>query len=285
MGIDPARNNDNLGVVVLKITPRGKELVYCNAWVKTEFGVSANRVREIAKRFNVSYITMDKGGGGEAIREWLCKKTEDVNPEDFLWVIPDQMEEMTGSMLGMGAPGRKIIEMVNFGSAWISEAAHAVEADIEQANILFPHTGDDFSAYNQYMTHFSLNKITEIEKTKLQEDLWGIDIWEAEDEGRKPVTGIMQHITECTNETCAIIRSVTPGGTEQFDLPKLSEQPEGLDMRRRDRWSALMLANYAAKVYMGTGHRPKSWTGMATGDGRSRGYTSRGPRRRGNTMF
>jgi hypothetical protein len=285
MGVDPARNNDNIGVVVFKLTSRGKELVYCNAWVRTEYGVSANRIREIAKRFNVSYITMDKGGGGEAIREWLCKKSEDVNPEDFLWVIPDQMMEMTGSMLGMGAPGRKIIEMVNFGSTWISEAAHAVEADIEQANILFPHTGDDISAYQQYMTHFGLNKITEIEKIKLQEDLWGVDIWEAEVDGRKPSMGIMQHITECTNETCAIVRSVTPGGTEHFDLPKLSEQPEGLDMRRRDRWSALMLANYAAKVYMGTGHKPKGWTGMSAGGGQPRGYTNRGPRRRGSAMY
>lgn len=285
MGVDPARNNDNVGVIVLKITARGKELVYCNAWDKTEYGVSANRIREIAKRFNVSYITMDKGGGGEAIREWLCKKTEQVASEDFIWVIPEQMEKFTGDLMGLSAPGRKILEMVDFTPAWISQSAHAVEADIEQCNILFPQAGDDFSVFQQYMSHFGLDKISDNEKTKLQEDLWGIDIWEAEQEGRKPVLGIMQHITECTNETCAIIRTVTVGGVERFDLPKLSEQSEGLDMRRRDRWSALMLANFAAKVHMGTGHKPKSWTGIAANGVRNKNYTNRGPQRRGNAMF
>lgn len=284
MGIDPARNNDNLGVIVLKLTARGKELIYCNAWDKTEFGESAKRIREIVKRFGISYIAMDKGGGGEAIREWLCKKSDGVNPEDFLWVIPEQMEKMTGSLINMSAPGRKIIEMVDFSPTWISQAAHAVEADIEHCNILFPHTGDDVSVYNQYMHHFALDKITDSEKIKLQEDLWGVDIWEAEMQGRKATMGIMQHITECTNETCAIIRSVTPGGVEHFDLPKLIEQPEGLDMRRRDRWSALMLANYAAKVFMGTGHKPKSSPGMATGLRRNT-YTQRGARRRGSVQY
>lgn len=285
MGVDPARNNDNVGIIVFKITNRGKELVYCNAWDKTEYGVSANRIREIAKRFNVSYITMDKGGGGEAIREWLCKKMDGVAPEDFIWVIASQMEKFTGDLMGLSAPGRKILEMVDFAPTWISQSAHAVEADIEQCNILFPHAGDDFSVFQQYMSHFGLDKITEIEKIKLQEDLWGIDVWEAEQESRKPIMGIMQHITECTNETCAIIRTVTPGGVERFDLPKLAEQSEGLDMRRRDRWSALMLANYAAKVYMGTGHKPKSWTGRSSSETRPKGYTGRGPQRRGSAFY
>ena len=56
-------------------------------------------------------------------------------------------------------------------------------------------------------------------------------------------------------------------------------------MRRRDRWSALMLANYAAKVYMGTGHKTKSWKGLAANELRSRGYTSRGIQRRGSAMY
>lgn len=285
MGIDPARFNDNLGVVVLKLTARGKELVYCNAWEKTEFGVSAQKIREIVKRFNISYIAMDTGGGGEAIREWLCKKADDVKPEEFIWVIPDQMEKFTGDRTGMGAPGKKILEMVDFTSTWISQAAHAVASDVEQCNILFPHRADDTRVYDQYARHFGYNEVSELAKERLQQDLWGVDDWDAERAtkvyGEKfvPRLGVMQHINECVNEMCAIMRSVTPKGVESFDLPKLSEQPEGLDMRRRDRWSALMLANYAAKVYLGTGHRPKP--GMPkTRTTASRGYT-RQSRRRG----
>ena len=123
----------------------------------------------------------------------------------------------------------------------------------------------------------------------MQQDIWGLDDWDAERAskayGKKfvPCMGVMQHINECVNEMCAIMRSVSAKGTESFDLPKLSEQPEGLDMRRRDRWSALMLANYAAKVFMGTGHRPVQ-TLPKTRTSAGRGYTNRG-RRRGSAAY
>ncbi len=291
MGVDPARFNDNLGIVVLKLTERGKEFVYCQAWDRTQFSVSAQRIREIVQRFNVSYVAMDVGGGGEQIREWLCKKVDGVEPHEFIWVIPDQMEKYTGDKLGMSAPGRKILDMVDFTSTWISQAAHGVEADIEQGNILFPYRADADSVYNQYMHHFQLNSITETEKIRLQQDLWGVDDWEAEQMSGKigekimPTYGVMQNIDECLNETCAIMRMVTPKGMESFELPKLAEQPEGLDMRRRDRWSALMLANYAAKVFLGTGHKPKAPLGRTPSQTRRNSYTQRGPRRRGSVQY
>lgn len=291
MGVDPARFNDNLGIVVLKITPRGKEFVYCQAWDRTQFSVSAQKIREIVKRFNISYIAMDKGGGGEQIREWLCKKVDGVSEEDFIWVIPDQMEKFTGDKTGLGAPGRKILEMVDFTTNWISQAAHGVQADIQNVNLLFPHRADDSRVYEQYMRHFKVNDINEGIKEKLQQDLWGVDEFDAAemsaalDEKIMPTYGVMQNIDECMNETCAIIRIVSPKGTESFELPKLSEQPEGMDMRRRDRWSALMLANYAAKVYMGTGHRPPNdLPGIKRKTNRN-SYTNRGSRGRGAVRY
>jgi Terminase RNaseH-like domain len=288
MGLDPARWNDNFGCVVFKLTPRGKEFVYCNAWDKTEFGVSAQKIREIVKRFNISYITMDTGGGGEQVREWLCKKVDNVLPEDFIWVVPDQMEKFTGDKRAMAAPGKKILEMVDFTPHWISQAAHGVAADIEQCNILFPYRGNDTAVYDQYIRHFGLNTVSEKEKERLQQSLWGLDEWDAERMTRQygerfvPSLGTMQHIDECLNETCAITRNVTAKGVESFDLPKLSEQPEGLDMRRRDRWSALMLANYAAKVFSGSGHTPNINPGGIIRKGR--GYT-RKPSRRGFVSY
>jgi hypothetical protein len=260
MGLDPARWNDNFGCVVLKITDRGKELVYCNAWERTKFSTSAELIREISKRFNVSYICMDTGGGGESVREWLCKKQSDVPDGELIWVIPEQMAKFCDKA-DISSPGYKILEMVDFSPSWISKAAHDVEACIEQCNILFPHRADENKVYDQYLLHFGKSDLTEYETEKLQADLHGLDDWDADrmtkqyGEKLTPSLGIMQHIDECVNETCAIVRTVTPGAaTEKFDLPKLSDQPEGLDMRRRDRWSALMLANYAAKVYMGAGH-------------------------------
>lgn len=292
MGLDPARWNDNFGCVVLKLTDRGRELVYCNAWDKTQYSESAEKIREIVKRFRVSYICMDAGGGGESVREWLCKKQEGVSMEDLIWVIPDQIAKF-GEKTDMSAPGRKILEMVDFTSGWISKAAHDVEASIEQCNILFPDRGDEIKAYDQYMRHFGKNKLTAREMEMLQGDLWGVDDWDAErmsaaykDKSITPRLGLMDHINECVNETCAIVRTVSPKGTESFELPKLGEQPEGLDMRRRDRWSALMLANFAAKVYQGAGFIPTNRTRENIPKKKLRqGYTGSRYHRRGMTSW
>lgn len=288
LGLDAARWNDNFGAIVLKLTSRGKELVYCNAWDRTEYHVSADKIREICKRFPVSYIAMDKGGGGDATYEWLFKKQPHISDDELIWLHPDQQPDK--SLLG--APGRKILELVNFSPTWIQEAAHSVEASIQQCDILFPNRGDEISIYDQYMRHFQKNEVTEGEKSKLNIDLWGMDDWEAEqlsaEVGKKirSTFGTMQHITECINETCAIVRSVTPGGTEKFELPKLAEQPEGLDMRRRDRWSALMLANYAAKIVRGSGHKNKSIVGVQPGQAGGMGsYGYRGRKQRGSVSW
>lgn len=263
MGLDPARHNDNFGCVVLKITPRGKEIVYCNAWNRTEYGESSRIIFEICKRFNVQYIAMDSGGGGWAVSEWLSKETKDVRPEELILLVPDQLQEKNIKLLS--SPGKKILEMVNFSPSWTSEAAHALAASIQQKNLLFPFSANDELCYRQYMSHFNLSDISESEKELVSSDLWGKEEWEINSKSEKPVFGIKQHIDECINEVCAIIREVTPGGVEKFELPSISDQPEGLDMRRRDRFSALMLANYAAKVYASFGSRIVSSRGVSSG--------------------
>ena len=285
MGVDAARWNDNVAAVVIKITERGFEIVYCEAWNKLEYEYSAQKIREIRRRFNLQYIAIDKGGGGDSIVEALKRADKNVKPEDFLWPIPEQLENKAD----LSTPGSKIIDMVNFSPAWISSAAHGLEANIQHKKLLFPHKGDDQLARMQYERHFSepvgnldesgFNPIIEL----LQQDLWGIDEWESSE----PKMGITQQISEMINEMCAIVRTVTPGGVEQFNLPKLSEQPEGLDMRRRDRWSALMLANYAAKTFMGHGHEYKNTVG---GRSQSKSLRMPGPnrpsvRRRGSVAY
>lgn len=217
------------------------------------------------------------------MREWLRTKTDTVRDQDLIWVIPDQIPKFEDDA-AMGAPGRKILELVDFTPKWISDAAHSVASSIEQRNILFPYKAKDNEVYNQYMRHFGEDKINDATKIKLDEDIWGLDDWET---GGKPKLGIMQHVDEVVNETCAIVRTVTPNGTEQFMLPKLAEQPMGTDMRRRDRWSALMLANYAAKVYLGHGHRPDAGVpGMARRSTVRRGSpTARGVVRRGGAVW
>lgn len=284
MGLDPARENDNFGCVVLKLTDRGKEVVYCTAWDKTKFYDSSKNIREICNRFNIEYIAMDSGGGGTSVIEWLYKKQKDVDESDLLWPIPEQLEKYA-SRDALGAPGRKIVELVNFSPTWTAEAAHNLAAAVEQRNLLFPYKGDLDDVINQYQRHFDETRVTDAAKEMLAKDLWGVDEWEAQKDKESARMGIHQHIQECTNEVCAIVRTVTPGGVEHFSLPRLSDQPEGMDMRRKDRFSALMLANYAAKVYLGHGHRKKNRPGMTPEKKYSKTRTQKNFRRKGSVLY
>lgn len=281
MGIDPARHNDNIAAVVLKIVPRGYELVYVSAWNRTAFKESARRIREICKRFNIQYIAMDKGGGGDSILDWLHQKQEGVEEDEYLWPIKEQLD----TKADLSAPGRKIVELVNFSSATV-ELAHGLEAGIRNQHLLFPYKGDDESVRQQYSRHFQLERsLTNVEIEALNNDLWGEDTEEIKNDGERQI-GVFEEVNETTNEICAIIRDVTPMGVERFILPNLTDQPEGLDMRRRDRFSALMLANYAAKVFMGHGHRTKHHPGMAVGNApRKTRLAGKRFRRRGNVLY
>jgi len=281
LGLDPARWNDNFGCVVLKLTSRGKELVYCASWDRKEFNKSANMIREICRRFPIKYIAMDKGGGGDAVLEWLCKKGQDgVGDHELIWPIPDQLENKAD----MSAPGRKILEMINF-NGWSVEAAHSLEAAIQQCNILFPYKGDDLEIVKQYKRYTGVDNITESVAEELSMELWGIDDWEAKQANKTPKTGTFNDINECINETCSIIRDTTETGVERFVLPKVNNSSDGVDARRRDRFTALLLANYAANVYLSHGHKPTNLPGMEPTTRRIRRLRMRGVRRKGKAAY
>lgn len=281
LGLDPARWNDNFGCVVLKLTSRGKELVYCASWDRTEFNKSADMIREICRRFPIKYIAMDKGGGGDAVLEWLCKKGQQgVADNELIWPIPDQIENKAD----LSAPGKKILEMINF-NGWSVEAAHSLEASVQQCNILFPYKGDDLEIVKQYKRCTGMDDVPASIAEELSTELWGIDDWEAKQNGKTPKTGAFNDINECINETCSIIRDTTETGVERFVLPKLQSQSEGLDARRRDRFTALMLANYAANVYLSHGHKPANLPGMQPAARRVRRLRMRGVRHKGKAAY
>lgn len=280
LGVDPARWNDNIAAIVIKITPRGREVVYCTTWNRTDFPESARRIRELCKRFSIQYIAMDPGGGGDAIMDLLHHKQLGLAPEDYLWPIKEQLSNPAD----LGAPGRKIVELVNF-TTGTAELAHDLESAINQRQLLFPYKVDDALIKDQYIRHFDLDRqLTEEEFSRLLVDAWGEDEEKATVGERK--MGVFEELNEMTNEVCAIVRDVTPGGVERFILPNMSDQPEGLDMRRRDRFSALMLANYAAKVHSGHGHRPSNIPGINPADKKPNSlYGRRLSRGRGNVRY
>lgn len=250
MGLDPARWNDNFGLVVLKLQGGAAKCVYVKSWNKAKFQESVKNIREVMRRFpNIVRIAMDRGGGGDTIMELLANATilegddkpiVEVEPKDEFKAIPNAL---------------RILEMINF-HTWSAPANHAMKSDIILKRLLFPkRLDDDVIMHNHGMLlkgrPFDLDLKEDIQIwNHLNDLLYGTET----NDGEVITNGAYKEFQFMTDELCTITQSVTEKGLETFGLPRLSDQPEGLDVRRRDRYSALLLAAHAARSYIGHGH-------------------------------
>lgn len=286
MGLDPARHNDNFGLVVLKLENNVAKCVYVEAWDKTKWDVSVRKIRNVMQRFpNIIHIAIDSGGGGTTIRDLLANAQMLKRDEKPIIEFdpPDEFKAIPGAI--------RILEMVNF-HTWAAPANHAMKSDIILKKLLFPgRVDDDTIMLKQGMIvngkPFDLDEPKDVQLMEhLNDLLYGTET----DDGDVITLGNYKEMMSMVDETCTIIQTVTEKGTETFGLPKLADQAEGLDVRRRDRYSALLLASYAARQVMGTGFERISNTmggspNMILGD---RSHGTRGYRpmqRRGGVVY
>lgn len=281
MGLDPARHNDNFGCVILKLVPGGSQVVYVDAWRGKDTPTSARKIRDLMSRFNIVRIAIDQGGGGDAIADTLQLKELCQDDELPIYPVKEQIEDK--AMLAHD--GHFILELVRWTSQWISVNAHALNGDIQHRRLLFPPYPELPDLHGQYNRRFLKGKrsMTDDEKRQVEDMVFGRE----DQDFDKIEDGIWDHIQAVIDETCAIERTVTPGGVEKFELPTLAEQREGMDVRRRDRFSALVLAAYAVRMYrdMDRYKKPLKSGGSPHSILSKRKRSGRKVVRRGNVMY
>lgn len=258
MGIDPARHNDNLAIVILKLTNRGYELVYCWTLNNKDWPTAARKVLELIRRFNIVYIAMDQGGGGASILDLLHEPSFLTEPQDEpVWAIDNDDTKFH--------PGRHIVDMFQWNNMWVRDANHSMHTEFRQRVLLLPYKVDEDDIIAQYAA-FHKTPVTQL--TNSQKEYALSEVYGTMNEiGDKLTHGIFDNILELENETCAIVKKVSEQGNETFILPPLSAQEKQgrlTDVRRRDRYSALLLASYAARCVRGTGYEKKAPPGGAT---------------------
>ena len=273
LGIDPARHSDNFALVVIKLTQRGYEVVYCWAMNGKDWPTAASKVRDILKRFNVVRIEMDQGGGGATIMDLLQNRKFLEVGDEPIWQIDNDDTKFH--------PGKHILDMFQWSNQWISEAVYAMHAEFRHRKLILPHKVDEEAIFNQYAVFHNkkVSNLTKSEKEWIFNEVYG----EFSDEGDKKTLGVWDNIQEMITETCSIVKKVTDQGTETFILPPLSAQEKQgklTDKRRRDRYSALLLAAYGARMLRGHGFEKKLLSGGADHEIR-RGARNRNSIRRG----
>lgn len=233
MAIDTASQRDNFAIVILELYADHARIVHCwtsNAQRQLELrqsGLSSEKdfyayctqkIRELLKLFNIVHIAMDAQGGGYTIINSLHSGEPpiwELSQDSPLW---DGKERPTDDEKGL-----HIVELVQFTQQeYTGKANHGLKDDLERRVILFPYV-DDIS--------YILAGKSDIDHTRtsdtLEELLWEMD--------------------QLKDELTIIQVSTTPSGREHWGAPRIKENVDRPGELHDDRYSALLMANYAAR--------------------------------------
>lgn len=240
-GIDPAYQGDNFAIVILEIHDTHRRVVHC--WttqasdhkqrlkdgIVTEnnyYLYCVRKIRDLMKRFQCAYIAMDKGGGGDAIKEAFTDTHRLLPGEEAIYPVIDHTEapQETDFM-----QGEHILHIIKFTPEWITQANHALKKDMETRDIIFPY--HDSISYAEAEFYNPIMVQATGESSLLYDTL--------ED--------CMSEIEELKNELSTITISETTTGKEHFDTPEKKSAGMKKGRLKKDRYSALVMANWIAR--------------------------------------
>ena len=232
MGVDTASQVDNFAIVILEQHKDHRRIVY--SWTtntkafqnakkqgKIEetdfFRYCSRKIRDLMSRFNLECISIDSQGGGRTIYESLHDKDSLKPGEQMLWEIIDPNKKRDTDH----EEGLHIIEMVNFRKQdYTSPANHGLRKDFEEKVCLFP----------EYSTALLATYGT-----------MGNDYGEEMEDCIEDIESLKAELTQ-------IVVTSTATGSERFDTPEVKLSGSEKTRSRKDRYSALIMANMKART-------------------------------------
>lgn len=244
-GIDPASEKDNFSIVILEVHPDHNRVVYC--WTTNRgnfkarqkrglvaehdfYGFCVRKIRDLMKTFPPLTIGMDAQGGGVAIEEALHDPSKAEDGESLIWPIIDYDRNKVKDTDAQA--GLHILELVQFAKAdWTSYANHGLRKDLEDKALLFPR-------FDNLTLGLAL-------------DSEGQDILTGElDNLHDNLSECILEIEELKNELTTIVMTHTstgPNARDRWDTPETKLQHGKKGRLRKDRYSALIIANAIAR--------------------------------------
>lgn len=238
-GIDPASEQDNFSIVILEINPDHNRIVYCWTTNRSNFkdrqktglvqdhdfySFCAKKIRELMKVFPCARIGMDAQGGGVAIEEALHDPNNIQDGDQLIWPIIDYNKPKDTD----NQPGLHILELIQFARAeWTSQANHGLRKDMEDKVLLFPR----FDNLTLGLTMISEGK-----------DIMTSDLTPIYDS----LSECVLEIEELKNELTTIVMTQTssgPNARDRWDTPEVKLASGKKGRLRKDRYSALVIAN------------------------------------------
>lgn len=242
-GVDPASEVDNFSIVVLELHKDHRRIVYSwttnrkehRARLKTGlvdeddfYSYCARKIRDLMVKFPCVRIMIDSQGGGVAVTEALHDKDKLKEGELKIWPVIDPKKPQESD----GESGLHIVEMCNFSSSdWTSEANHGLRKDFEDKVCLFPFF-----------------------------DSVALELASVDDDREKRIYDTLEdcylEIEELKNELSMIIITQTMTGRDRWDTPEVKLPGNKKGRLRKDRYSALVMANMGARELMRNPTKP-----------------------------
>ncbi len=233
-GVDPAAKKDNFSIVILEDCGEYRKIVH--VWVTNDkahkekvslglldehnfYAYCSRKIRTLMQTFPTDRIAIDAQGGGLAVMENLRDKDK-LNPGELpilQIIVPGKPKESDGEA------GLHILEPIEFTSAaWTSEANHGLKKDFEDKVLLFP-----------YIDTISYAIVDSEEEEMIVDD--------------ESMDTCLYNLEELKQELITIIVTETATGREHFDTPETKTATGKKGRLKKDRYSALLMANDVAR--------------------------------------
>jgi hypothetical protein len=238
MAVDPASEEDNFSIVILELHENHRRVVYCWTTNRTEhqervkhkdtkeqdfYAFCARKIRDLMKIFPTEHIAMDAQGGGRRIAEALHDDDKMEPGEQLIWeILPDHPCSDGKERPSDDKHGLHILEMVEFArSEYVSEANHGLKKDMADGILLFPPID---------AVEIALHTDTSQSYDTLESCTW--------------------EIVELVDELTTITHTQTPATKrDHWDTPEIKKAGGKKGRLRKDRYSALLMANMAARRF------------------------------------
>ena len=248
MGIDPASEQDNFAIVIVELRPEHQRIVYSWSTNKKDFqgrqkigltdshdyySFCARKIRDLLKVFPCVQIGIDSQGGGYTIAESLRDLDKLREGERPIYEIIEEGKSKETDDLA----GDHILELINFASAsWTAQANHGLRKDLEDKVLLLPR-----------FDPLTLSLMTEKDRiffTEMKQKTGETDALRLYD----TLEDAVMEVEELKDELSSIVISSTPSGRERWDTPEVKLATGKKGRMRKDRYSALVIANMIART-------------------------------------
>jgi hypothetical protein len=234
-GVDPASEVDNFSIIILELNEDHRRIVHCWTTTRSEhkekvkkgystekdfYAYCARKIRDLMKLFPCVHIAMDAQGGGIAVMESLHDDDKIRDGEMPIWPTIDQDKEKDTD----DERGLHILEMCQFAKYdWLAEANHGMRKDFEDKALLFPM----FDSIT-----LGISNIDDGMKGRMYDTL----------------EECVMDIEELKDELAMIQMTQTSAGRDRWDTPEVIVGAGKKSKMRKDRYSALLMANMAARI-------------------------------------